>query len=154
MTRAIRERSAEDAGLALIELMAGVMAIAILVAIAIPAVFGFHRTAQDRAAQSEIGSVLASEQALWLERGEYSDEAADLTALQPSVVIHDSDPQAGVTITLNSPTSTLCIERVSASGATFSLWESADRGTFYGRGGGLTGACPEAAPAGYTPGGW
>jgi len=154
MTRATCRDRTGQAGLAVIDLMAVAMIVSILVAIAIPAFIGFHRTAQDRAAQSEIDRVLDSERAVRLDRGEYTDAAVGLPGLDPEVLVGGSDPQAGVTLTLNSSVGTLCIERTSGSGATFAVWESAEQGTFYGRGGGLTGACPEAPPAGYSNAGW
>ncbi len=154
MTKATRRCRAGEAGLAVIDIMAVAMILSVLVAIAMPAFFGFHRAAQDRAAQSEIDRVVASEKALRLEQGEYTDAAENLPGLDPGVVLGGSDPEAGVTLTLNSSAGTLCIERVSGSGATFAVWVSAEQGTFYGRGGGLTGACPETAPAGYSNEGW
>ena len=154
MAKATRRRPAGEAGLAVIDLMAAAMVLAILGAIAIPAFFGFHRGAQDRSAQSEIARVLAHEKTLWQERGEYTDATGDLSALVPGVVGDGADPGAGVTLTVNRPAGTLCIERASGSGVTFAVWESAELGTFYGRGGGLTGACPGTPPAGYTSDGW
>lgn len=154
MAKADRRRPAEEAGLAVIDLMAAAMVLAILGAIVIPASFGFHRAAQDRSAQSEITRVLAYEKARWQERGEYTDATEDLAALVPGVAGGGADPGAGVTLTVNQSASTLCIERLSGTGVTFGVWESAELGTFYGRGGGLTGACPGTPPAGYTSDGW
>jgi len=152
MSRAVSRRA--DAGFTLIEAVVAVMVASIIVAIAIPAFQGFHRSAQDRAAQDEIGRVLAAERAFRQQERTYTAEGAGLSALAPEAAVHDSDPSAGVTIGLNEATGAVCLERSSASGTTFGLWESAPEGAFYGQGGGLTGACPEAPPAGYTPDGW
>jgi len=152
MTRAASRQA--DAGFTLIEGVVAAMVVSIIVAVAIPAFQGFHRSAQDRAAQDEIGRVLAAERAFRQQEGAYTAEGATLSALAPEAVVHDSDPAAGVTIGLNEATGAVCLERSSASGTTFGLWENASEGAFYGQGGGLTGACPEAPPAGYATGGW
>jgi type IV pilus assembly protein PilA len=154
MTKAIHKRLAGDAGFTLIELMVVVMIIAVLIAIAIPSFLGFRKSAQDRAAQSEIRSVLLSEKAYWLEKGNYTAAAADITAFEPNSVIN-ANPALGVTIRLNG-TQFVCIERTSKSGTTYGIWESATGGTYYGNNGttGLLANCPAAAPAGYVQGGW
>jgi len=159
MTKAIRKRLAGDEGFTLIELMVVVMIIAVLIAIAIPSFLGFRRSAQDRAAQSEIRSVLLSEKAFWLEDGDYTAVAADITDFEPNAVI-DANPANGVTIRLAAADAdAVCIERTSDSGTTFGVWENATLGTFYGDNGatGLLAACPTTAagaPAGYLQGGW
>jgi len=138
----------------LIELVVGAMVVAVLVAVAIPAFRGFHQSAQDRAAQTEIGDVLLSERAFRVEEGRYTDEAAELAPFQPNAVIDESNPEAGVTITLGAKAAVVCIERVSDSGSAFGVWDGAGEAAFYGRGGGLTDACPDQPPAGYSPEGW
>ena len=154
MTKAIRRRLAGSEGFTLIELMVVVMIIAVLIAIAIPSFLGFRKSAQDRSAQTEIRNVLLSEKAFWLEDGDYTQTAGDITALEPNAVI-DAGPAAGVFIDLNgASTDIVCMVRTAESGNTFSIWESATAGTYYGATD-LSGAdCPAAAPAGYTQGGW
>ena len=92
MNKAIRRRLAGSEGFTLIELMVVVMIIAVLIAIAIPSFLGFRKSAQDRSAQSEIRNVLLSEKAFWLEDGDYTQTAADITALEPNAVIN-ADPR-------------------------------------------------------------
>ena len=72
MTNAIRRGLRRDEGFTLIELMVVVMIIAVLIAIAIPSFLGFRKSAQDRAAQSEVRNVLLAEKAFWLEDGDYT----------------------------------------------------------------------------------
>ena len=152
MIKAIQKRLAGDAGFTLIELMVVVMIMAILIAIAIPSFLGFRRSAQDRSAQSDIRNVLLAEKAIWLEEGDYTADAADVNAFEPTAVLN-ADPTLGVTVRLNG-TDIVCIERTSDSGTTFGIWESSTAGTYYGKTD-LSGAdCPAAAPAGYTQGGW
>lgn len=154
MTKAIRKRLAGSEGFTLIELMVVVMIIAVLIAIAIPSFLGFRKSAQDRSAQSEIRNVLLSEKAYWLENGDYTQAAADITALEPNAVIN-ANPALGVYIDLNGASSDIvCLTRTAESGNTFSIWESSTAGTYYGATN-LSGAdCPAAAPAGYGQGGW
>jgi len=154
MTKAIRRRLAGSEGFTLIELMVVVMIIAVLIAIAIPSFLGFRKSAQDRSAQSEIRNVLLSEKAFWLEDGDYTQTAGDITALEPNAVVA-ADPANGVFLDLNGASADIvCLTRDAESGNTFSIWESATAGTYYGATD-LSGAdCPAAAPAGYTQGGW
>ncbi len=154
MTNAIRRGLRRDEGFTLIELMVVVMIIAVLIAIAIPSFLGFRQSAQDRSAQSEVRNVLLAEKAYWLENGDYTQAGADITAFEPNATIN-ADPAAGVFIDLNGASSDIvCITRTADSGNTFSVWESATGGTFYGETD-LSGAdCPAAAPAGYVQGGW
>jgi type IV pilus assembly protein PilA len=154
MTKAIRKRLAGSEGFTLIELMVVVMIIAVLIAIAIPSFLGFRKSAQDRAAQAEIRNVLLSEKAFWLEKGDYTQTAADITALEPNADLVGG-PAAGVFIDLNAASNDIvCVVRTAASGNSFSIWESSTAGTFYGKTD-LSGAdCPAAAPGTYTQGGW
>ncbi len=154
MMKAIRRGLNRDEGFTLIELMVVVMIIAVLIAIAIPSFLGFRKSAQDRSAQSELRNVLLSEKAYWLDNGDYTETAADITAFEPNALVN-ADPTLGVTIDLRDTDSDIvCMTRTADSGNTFSVWESSTSGTYYGATD-LTGAdCPAAAPAGYTQGGW
>lgn len=154
MTNAIRRGLRRDDGFTLIELMVVVMIIAVLIAIAIPSFLGFRQSAQDRSAQSEVRSVLLAEKAFWLENGDYTGAAADITAFEPNATVAAA-PADGVYIDLNAASSdVVCIVRTADSGNTFAVWESATAGTFYGATDLSAADCPAAAPAGYTQGGW
>ena len=157
MTNAIRRMLRRDEGFTLIELMVVVMIIAVLIAIAIPSFLGFRESAQDRGAQSEVRNVLLAEKAFWLENGDYTETAADITAFEPSAVL-DASPANGVYIDLNvADTDVVCISRTSDSGTTFSVWESSASGTWYGATDLSAADCPDTAtgaPAGYVQGGW
>lgn len=148
------DKRTTEAAFTLLEAVVSLMVLSIVVAIAIPAFRGFHRSAADGAAQEEINAVLAAEQAHWAARGSHTDDPAAVIALQPAARPASDDPSAGVAITLNPGAGAVCLERASSAGTTFGIWESATAGTFYGRGGGLTGACPDEPPAGYGQGGW
>jgi type IV pilus assembly protein PilA len=154
MMKTIRRGMNRDEGFTLIELMVVVMIIAVLIAIAIPSFLGFRKSAQDRSAQSEIRNVLLSEKAFWLDEGDYTETAADITAFEPNANLHATDPAVGVVILLNEASDDIvCIVRTSESGNTFSIWESSTAGTFYG-GTDLSSSCPATAPTGYTQDGF
>lgn len=154
MLKTIRRGMSRDEGFTLIELMVVVMIIAVLIAIAIPSFLGFRKSAQDRSAQSDIRNVLLSEKAYWLDNGAYTETAADITAFEPNAVIN-ADPTLGVTLDLRDTDSDIvCITRTSDSGNSFSVWESASAGTYYGATDLTAADCPAAAPATYVQGGW
>ncbi|MEX2419976.1 MAG: prepilin-type N-terminal cleavage/methylation domain-containing protein [Acidimicrobiia bacterium] len=151
--KTIRRGMNRDEGFTLIELMVVVMIIAVLIAIAIPSFLGFRKSAQDRSAQSEIRNVLLSEKAFWLDTGDYTETAADMTAFEPNANLN-ADPALGVVIQLNEASSDIvCIVRTSASGNTFSIWESATAGTYYATAD-LSASCPAAADATWTQDGF
>lgn len=152
--KTIRRGMNRDEGFTLIELMVVVMIIAVLIAIAIPSFLGFRKSAQDRSAQSEIRNVLLSEKAFWLDSGDYTETAADITAFEPNANLHATDPAVGVVLQLNTASADIvCIVRTSDSGNTFSIWESSTAGTFYGATD-LSATCPAAAPTGYVQDGF
>jgi type IV pilus assembly protein PilA len=154
MMKAIRKNLAKDEGFTLIELMVVVMIIAVLIAIAIPSFLGFRKSAQDRAAQSEVRNVLLAEKAYWLEEGDYTDTAGDITALEPNAVIN-ADPALGVYIDeADADADIVCVTRTADSGNTFSVWESSANGTYYGATDLSAADCPAAAPVGYVQTGW
>jgi type IV pilus assembly protein PilA len=153
MMKAIRRGLKRDQGFTLIELMVVVMIIAVLIAIAIPSFLGFRKSAQDRSAQAEIRNVLLAEKAFWLENGDYTATAGDITAFEPNANIDAADLTAGVVLSLNATDSDIvCMSRTAESGNTFAVWESATSGTYYGATDLST--CPATAPGTYTQGGW
>ena len=150
----IRHALKRDEGFTLIELMVVVMIIAVLIAIAIPSFLGFRKSAQDRSAQSEVRNVLLSEKAFWLDNGNYTETAGDITAFEPNAVLN-ADPALGVAMDLRDADSDIvCVTKTAASGNSFSVWESASAGTYYGATNLQAADCPAAAPAGYSQGGW
>jgi type IV pilus assembly protein PilA len=155
MTKAIRRGLTRDEGFTLIELMVVVMIIAVLIAIAIPSFLGFRKSAQDRSAQSEVRNVLLAEKAYWLDNGDYTETAGDITAFEPNANLHATAPATGVVIDLRDADSDIvCLTRTAESGNTFAIWESASGGTYYGETDLSAADCPAAAPTGYVQGGW
>jgi len=153
MMKTIRRGISRDEGFTLIELMVVVMIIAVLIAIAIPSFLGFRKSAQDRSAQSEVRNVLLAEKAFWLDNGDYTETAADITAFEPNARLN-ADPALGVYIDLATSSDIVCVVRTSASGNTFSIWESSTAGTWYGATDLSAADCPLAAPGTYTQDGF
>jgi type IV pilus assembly protein PilA len=86
MVERLRSRpSREESGFTLIELMVVVLIIAILIAIAIPTFLGARQRAQDRAAQSNVRNALTAEKTYYTDAQVYSQQPADLTAIEPSL---------------------------------------------------------------------
>ena len=85
MLEMLRKRREEDEGFTLIELMVVVLIIAILIAIAIPTFLGARQRAQDRAAQSNVRNAFTAEKTFFTDGQAYTDLAADMTAIEPSL---------------------------------------------------------------------
>jgi len=141
-----------DEGFTLVELMVVVLIIAILIAVAIPTFLGARRGAQDRAAQIDLRNFLLAERTYYVDNTAYTTVVADLQTLDPSVNIN-ADPAQGTAITINADPTIVCGTRISEAANTFSVWESAAAGTYYGTTS-LTGACPALPPAGFTTTTW
>jgi type IV pilus assembly protein PilA len=76
-----RGRRQED-GFTLIELMVVVLIIAILVAVAIPAMNAAWRKSKDRAAQADVQTALKAEHTWFTDGEEFTDDPADLTSVE------------------------------------------------------------------------
>src|SRR5580700_11313333 len=77
----------EDAGFTLIELMVVLLILAILLAIAIPTFLGVTKSANDRAAQSNVNTAFVNAKAAFQQNGQsYSGvNAATLQTAEPSL---------------------------------------------------------------------
>jgi type IV pilus assembly protein PilA len=124
-----RSRLNKDEGFTLVELMVVVLIIAILIAIAIPTFLGARRGAQDRAAQAQVRNALVAEKAFFVDNGAYTAVAADITALEPNLVV-DPNPAVGVALSLGAA-GEVCITRISDSTNVFSIFEDPAAGTQY-----------------------
>ncbi len=151
----LQSMGTKEGGFSLVELMVVVLIIAILIAIAIPTFLGARRSAQDEAAKVELRNVINVERNYYVDNEDYTDVAAALVALEPRLVL-DPDPALGVAVVLSADTDIVCMTRTSESGRLFSVWESVRDGTYFGVGPGadLSGACPVAVPAGFSPQVW
>ena len=86
---------------------------------------------------------------------------ANLTAIEPNLVFNAAPDQGIAVNQFAADTAGVCLTRKSASGTFFAIWESASKGTFYGKGAGAdltaANACKVstgAQPAGFVQTGW
>ncbi|MBT8199915.1 MAG: prepilin-type N-terminal cleavage/methylation domain-containing protein [Acidimicrobiia bacterium] len=150
----MRNRLNED-GFTLIELMVVVLIIAILVAIAIPTFLGQRETAQDRAAQSNLRNALATEKTIYANDQAYTDVAADLGAVEPSLTWQEdayaaATSNAGDVFVKLETGGVACLTVLSASGKIFMIAEDPTAATAYGEiasGGTLTDCATDATAA-------
>src|SRR3954451_24512720 len=106
LARTARRRS-DESGFTLIELMVVVLIIAILLAIAIPTFLGARSKAQDRAAQSNLRNALTAEKTFYTNSQVYSSNAAsDIKPIEPNLTFDNSDPKAGIVLSLNAADTT------------------------------------------------
>jgi prepilin-type N-terminal cleavage/methylation domain-containing protein len=74
-----------DQGFSLVELVVVLGIVAILLAIAVPAMMAPKRAAQDTAAQATLTVALKTEEVFATDDGSYTTDAATLSALEPSL---------------------------------------------------------------------
>jgi type IV pilus assembly protein PilA len=149
LLHSLKSRRDAEEGFTLIELMVVVLIIAILIAIAIPTFLGARQRAQDRAAQSDLRNGLTAEKTYYTDNEEYTDVAADLQDIEPSL-----DWGGDLSVAVSADASVVCVSQDSKSGTTFSLADvatGADAGTYYERG-----ACSTdvATVSGWNTDGW
>jgi type IV pilus assembly protein PilA len=149
-------RMRDEDGFTLIELMVVVLIIAILIAIAIPTFLGLRRRAQDRSAQSDLKNGHTAAKAFYTDGDTFTGfDAADGESIEPALAWVDSaTPGAGQTGVAGVTSTTVVLNRVSASGQQFCLAEdaSATGGVVRGVGGAATYAACDAL-ANWQPGG-
>jgi type IV pilus assembly protein PilA len=136
MLKAIQNRTRDDKGFTLIELMVVVLIIAILIAIAIPTFLGMRRRAQDRAAQSDLRNGITAAKAFFTDEDTYvpvsgAFDVADGEATEPSLDWMAADPvnQRDVKIHAVTPT-TVHLTSVSNSGTYFCIFDTNGQTTF------------------------
>lgn len=129
MLKAIQNRTRDDKGFTLIELMVVVLIIAILIAIAIPTFLGMRRRAQDRAAQSDLRNGYTAGKAFFTDAETYTGfNAAAAATSEPSLQWVNGAPAANsrqVGIDATTTGTTLQLIRHSQSGTYFCIQEVA-----------------------------
>ena len=143
MLKAIQNRTRDDKGFTLIELMVVVLIIAILIAIAIPTFLGMRRRAQDRAAQSNLRNGLTAAKAFFTDNETFVGFDADMVVDNPDVTpaegAADIEPSLawnnGVTVQGQVSiddlgVSTVVLTTLSASGDAFCIGDNGGRNVF------------------------
>jgi type IV pilus assembly protein PilA len=156
MLEVLRKRR-EDEGFTLIELMVVVLIIAILIAIAIPTFLGARQRAQDRAAQSNVRNAFTAEKTFFTDGQAYTETAADLTAIEPSlnyITTAGSLASSGNLVyvhatTVTTTNDTVVLGALSGSGKCFWLKDNTASGTRY-----ASSNAPCAEPASITGSAW
>jgi type IV pilus assembly protein PilA len=151
--RTLRKRLADrsEEGFTLIELMVVVLIIAILLAIAIPSFLGARKSAQNRAVQSNLRSVLTAEKTYAVDHdGALTATVADLKTVEPNLQLDAADITKGIVVALSPDTLTVCMTRTAASGTKWAILDNTTTGTQFYKDVDLT-TCPNAAPAGGDP---
>jgi type IV pilus assembly protein PilA len=139
MLEVLRKRREEDEGFTLIELMVVVLIIAILIAIAIPTFLGARQRAQDRAAQSNVRNGFTAEKTFFTDGQAYTDVAANMTAIEPSLTYTNTAGSLAATGTLvflhattvTTNNDTVVLGALSGSGKCFWLKDNTTTGTKY-----------------------
>jgi type IV pilus assembly protein PilA len=134
----LSRRDRDERGFTLIELMVVVLIIAVLIAIAIPTFLGARQRAQDRAAQSNVRTALTAEKTFFTDQQLYTETAADLTAIEPSLNFTNAAGSLAASGSIvyvkvyGSPAQTVVVGAQSGSGKCFWLRDtSASPGTQY-----------------------
>jgi type IV pilus assembly protein PilA len=152
MLKTMRRGLNREDGFSLIELMVVVMIIAILIAIAIPSFLGFRKNAQDRAAQSDLRTVLLAENAYQLENGVFTTDTDEILAFEANAPVAEAAPAVDIYVNDGN----LCLERLSDSGERFAVYVELNGPTFFGSDpeGGNPCATAATVPGSFSRSGW
>jgi prepilin-type N-terminal cleavage/methylation domain-containing protein len=135
--RAVARRSRDETGFTLVELMIVILIIAILIAIGLPTYLGARERAEDRAAEANLRSSLASAASWWAQIGSYSGfDATTARTDEPDISwIDTSAPARGEVSIVTASGPNLLLVSQSGSGSFFCVAQIANNpATDRGRG--------------------
>jgi type IV pilus assembly protein PilA len=143
MLKAIQNRTRDDKGFTLIELMVVVLIIAILIAIAIPTFLGMRRRAQDRAAQSNLRNAITAAKAFFTDNETFVGFDADMVVDNPDATAAEGAADIEPSLTWNNgatvqgqvsiddlAANTVVLTTQSASGTFYCVGDSNGRNVF------------------------
>ena len=143
MLKRLLQRTRDEEGFTLIELMVVVLIIGILIAIALPTFLGARERAQDRGAQSNLRNGLTAAKVWYTDNETYAtfDTIAEADGIEPSLDWQLAGDPAVNQVALGGPASTATVIQLvaeSASGTFFCIKDvtqpAGSAGTFYDSG--------------------
>ena len=168
MLESIKQRLGRDdeQGFTLIELMVVVLIIAILLAIAIPTFLSAKKSANARAAQSNLRNALTAEQTYWTDNQSFSNTVATMQGVEPNLNWETSAPtstDASNSVGVSLPgTSDVLLQAYGKDTVCYAIYQTNgtpisngtnQASTLYERSASASGACTmPAAPTTFTVG--
>lgn len=163
MLARFRDRSADEDGFTLLELIVVVLVIAILIAVAVPNFFAAKERAGDRAVQSNVRNAFVATRIWYIASQSYSGNPAEMESLEPSLdwtntQLDDSADTTDVYLSVSGgDQSTVVVGGRTASGRCFFIKDvlgSSGRGIYYDVEAPEDGTCPTPLPSEITEPRW